>query len=545
MGIDRMLFPLLWIVLGVLPSDTPDTLVVCPSEFRAALAPWVDYRGAQGHVIAVVEPPTSAAELRKQIVRVARSGRLKYVVLVGDVAGNGEERGARSEELPGVGREQRAAGEKSNGERGSPLPGVRPSPTVPTCYVEARVNIRWGSEPTIATDEPYADIDGDRLPDVAVGRIPVDTPEELASCVRKVLRYEQQADQGMWRRRINVVAGVGGFGQVTDAMIEAAARSVIVQFVPESYEVGQTIANPSSPFCPPPERFTADICHQLSDGCFIWMYLGHGLPTMLDVIATPSGPQPMMSVEDVADVNCGANNPLAVLVACYTGAFDASEDCLGERLAISEHGPVAVVGATRVTMPYGNTVFGCELLRACFTDRPTTLGELWTLAERRAIATAPGDPLRLALDAMASGISPPPVDLEAERQEHVMLYQLLGDPLMRLEYPAGVDLKATTTDDGSKLSVEGTSDVSGRCRVELVSSGAEAQVRRPDVVTVNCESRGGAFRCTIPLPKNAAGSYRVRAFVAGGQAFAIGATPIDIRQRETHVASVPESAARK
>jgi hypothetical protein len=27
------------------------------------------------------------------------------------------------------------------------------------------------------------------------------------------------------------------------------------------------------------------------------------------------------------------------------------------------------------------------------------------------------------------------VDLAAERREHVLMYQLLGDPLMRLSYP--------------------------------------------------------------------------------------------------------------
>ena len=42
------------------------------------------------------------------------------------------------------------------------------------------------------------------------------------------------------------------------------------------------------------------------------------------------------------------------------------------------------------------------------------------------------DPLRKSLDAMCRGLSPPPVDLAAERAEHVLMYQLLGDPLLRL-----------------------------------------------------------------------------------------------------------------
>ena len=72
---------------------------------------------------------------------------------------------------------------------------------------------------------------------------------------------------------------------------------------------------------------------------------------------------------------------------------------------------MAVVAATRVTMPYGNAVFGCELLRACFGDHPATLGDLWKLAQQRTLAASPDDPLRKSLDALAGGLSPPPVDL--------------------------------------------------------------------------------------------------------------------------------------
>jgi hypothetical protein len=305
---------------------------------------------------------------------------------------------------------------------------------VPTAYVDAKVNIRWGSEPTIATDEVYADVDGDQLPDVAVGRIPVDTPTELSAVVRKIIRYEQQADGGAWRRRVDVVAGVGGFGPVTDMLIEAAGRSVFQQVVPAGYEVTRASANP------------ADVGKQMQDGCLAWIYLGHGLPAELDSVETPAGRRPILAVNDVPQLRCGANAPLAVLVACYTGAIDARSDCLGEELTLSETGPVAVIAATRVTMPYGNTVFGCELLRAAFVERSATLGELWTHAQRQTFATAPPtDQLRASLDSLASGVSPPPVDLAAERREHVALYQLLGDPLVRLAYPAEDRVATPTT----------------------------------------------------------------------------------------------------
>ena len=33
--------------------------------------------------------------------------------------------------------------------------------------------------PSLASDAPYGDLDDDGVPDVAVGRLPVDTPQEL------------------------------------------------------------------------------------------------------------------------------------------------------------------------------------------------------------------------------------------------------------------------------------------------------------------------------------------------------------------------------
>jgi hypothetical protein len=91
-----------------------------------------------------------------------------------------------------------------------------------------------------------------------------------------------------------------------------------------------------------------------------------------------------------------------------------------------------VIAASRVTMPYGNTVIGYELLRACFQDRSAALGEILRLAQQRTLAPTANDQLRSSLDAIAAGLSPAPVDLLTERREHVLMYHLIGDPLTRL-----------------------------------------------------------------------------------------------------------------
>jgi hypothetical protein len=97
-------------------------------------------------------------------------------------------------------------------------------------------------------------------------------------------------------------------------------------------------------------------------------------------------------------------------------------------------------------MPYGNTVMGYELLRACFRDRPEELGNIVWLAQRRSLNPTLGDSLRGSLDLLAQGLSPPPVDLAAERREHVLMYHLFGDPLTKLRRaPPGVARSQTAT----------------------------------------------------------------------------------------------------
>jgi hypothetical protein len=178
--------------------------------------------------------------------------------------------------------------------------------------------------------------------------------------------------------------------------------------------------------------FRETVCNHLNEGSLAWIYLGHGLPTELDHVHTSNGYLPILSVDEVAQVRCQQCRPLAVLVACYTGAFDARCECLAEELALAEEGPIAVVAATRVTMPYGNTVFGYELLRACFHDRPTSMGEAMRLAQCRTLSAKNGDTFRPSLDSLAQGLSPSQVDLAAELREHVHMYHLFGDPLLRL-----------------------------------------------------------------------------------------------------------------
>ncbi len=251
------ILPCLALLLTATPPAAVDTVVVCPTAFRAALAPWVAYRTSQGHRIELVSGELSALELRTEIRSRAKRGSLAYVVLVGDATPTGE---------------------------CDPALRLR---TVPTWQAAAKVIPRYGGEASIASDNGYADLDDDALPDIAVGRLTAHNPDELARMVEKILAYERNADFGAWRRQVNVLAGVGGFGPWADAAIESAARRVISAGIPPAYAMRITYGNWRSPYCPEPSRFHQAAAESLSEGSLFWIYLGHAWPDRLADLHVP------------------------------------------------------------------------------------------------------------------------------------------------------------------------------------------------------------------------------------------------------------------
>src|SRR5579871_1900612 len=240
-------FVAIWLALsGLLSADItpPDTVVVCSSEYRAALQPWLKLRAEQGHVAEIVTNQGSAEDVRGRIRAVNKRAPVKFIMLVGAASGGDSTATAHAGAIP-----------------------VHLEP--------AKVVTRWGSEPQIASDNWYADLKGDGLPSAAIGRLTVQSTEELRRVVSKILRYETNADAARWRARINFIAGVGGFNPIVDSLIESTAKRMISSGVPGGYQTTFTYANWRSPCCPDPRQFKTAVADRINEGCLFWVYMGH------------------------------------------------------------------------------------------------------------------------------------------------------------------------------------------------------------------------------------------------------------------------------
>jgi len=395
-------------------DDAPQTtvpparrvLVVSPPIFDAALQPWVERRRSEGYQISRLSvasrsadsidfgiqtaPVATPDELRAQIRRFALAApgpeSVAAIVLVGDGA-------------PTL--------SASFGWR-DVVPAPRLSPQVVQLF---------GSEEHLATDSFYSDLDDDGVPDVPLGRFPVETPAELAALVEKIARYETASPVGDWTRKINVVAGpngldlsvvgsspddapaassaaLSGLSSFVDSVVDNMSRQLFSEFLPQEYAVSLTRCSLKSEFCPYPPTFGRTFLDRANEGALFLVYLGHGRVFGLDRLTTASGGDyGVFEIDDVPSLRSPNAAPIALFFSCYAGAYDANEPCLAEAVALSPNGPVAAIAASRRAAPYGMCVLGSSLLDAAFADadRPLTLGEIFLRAQRKTLAPPPNN----------------------------------------------------------------------------------------------------------------------------------------------------------
>ncbi|MBI1248107.1 hypothetical protein GC197_09725 [bacterium] len=501
-------------------SDGFDTLVVCPQAYVAAMQPWLQYRMQQGHKIGIVTDTTSKAKIRSTIRQAAKDGPLKQVLLVGDAIAD------------------------QSGDVG-----------VPVHYQKGIVNVHFGSEPELPTDNYYADLNDDQIPDLAVGRFSAQSEEDVKTIVAKTLAYETSLKPGRWQRRLHFVAGLGGFGSVVDTMMETMTKKFLTDEIPPHFEAIVAQGSWQSIYCPDPREFRDEVVRQLNDGGLFWVYMGHGHVETLDYIRVPNDAYPILTTKDAAALHNETSNPIAIFLSCYTGAFDANRDCIAERLQRTAGGPVAVFAGSRVTMPYAMGVMGTEMMQQYFREKQPNLGQLILHAKQQMIRDENKSGNRKTLDMLARLVSPKPDLLREERLEHVALFNLFGDPLLQLPQASPVEISVPeSAQPGTKIEVAGKTSLPGKVHLELVCrrDGCVAELAKriqydpahDELSTytstyqaandrlwksLELNSTDGGFRAELEIPPTCHGPCHVRAWVEGASQVGLGSHDIEIQ----------------
>jgi hypothetical protein len=483
-----------------------------------ALADWTEHRRQQGITLRFVESAETAGLLKQRLTDAGLGAATPAIILIGDC---------------------RLAADAADRDS-----------EVPTFYRAAGPTAKWGTTPVVAGDAPYGDLDGDGVPEIPVGRIPIDSLERLDRYVQRVIEYETSRDFGIWRDTVQITAGLGGFGFFADAAIESATRSILTSTVPESTRLQVTYCSPTSNFNPGPNDFFPAVLRRYREGSLFWVYLGHGQVTELDRVPGPGGSRrPVLACDDVSLLEQSPScAPIAVMLACYTGAFDASVDSLAERMLLADQGPVAVLAGSRVTMPYGNAVAAQGLIHSVYADRSDRLGAAWLAAQRELATDASEDQgvaqRRQMVDMLAAAISPSTDLLPEERLEHVHLYNLLGDPLLRIAHPGTVALDVPRgVTPGQPIRIRGIAPHAGRLQISVryppgsvpddsSLSPSQRYERANDGEVARVEvtpQSAGPFEATVVLSPEVRGPMRVVARLEGDHQWSVGSSRLLVR----------------
>lgn len=387
-----------------LPGPGADWVVVTTTRFKALLDPLVRHRKAQGLTPLVVEARElydtfshgrfDPAAIRAFVRAAHRNWKLKprFLLLVGD-ADHDVDWVSAKETLPAT--------------------------LVPTDYNGAS-----------ATDALYGDVDDDGVPDLAVGRIPARSPEALAALVDRSIALETKPEPGPWRRTLRFVAGEARFNPAVDALLENTLRNVLGKEIPAGYRASMTWANPRSPYYWPAPAFGEHVLEQINAGALAFTYVGHGLPQRFDTVRVGRERFPILDDRAAARVDCGRRNPVMAIIACWTGEYDRPDrDCIAETLLAQDRGPVAIIASSRISHPYPDALVGKGLAAAMFKPG-TTVGEAFAAARAAMLKESKG-----ALALLAKPFLSKAVDPDLLVRDHLYLYNLLGDPALRLPLP--------------------------------------------------------------------------------------------------------------
>lgn len=252
-----------------------------------------------------------------------------------------------------------------------------------------RVDTPYGLSPS---DNYFVDIDNDYVPEMAIGRLPVLTAEELQSYISKLIAYEG-ASSGTWRKNIIMSADAS-----TDAGDFPADSDGIASLVPAGYTVNKIYLSEHSL-----NEARQILLDQISNGSLLLNYIGH---SSIDRLSNAG----LLTSDDVPILTNGERMPVVTAMTCFMNNFSyPGYDTLGEVLVTKAGGgAIAVFGPTGLSINSNAVGLDKKLFTSIFRNGKKIIGDavLQAMEEYRK-----NDSTTFILD----------------------IYNLLGDPALKMK----------------------------------------------------------------------------------------------------------------
>ncbi|WP_420643345.1 C25 family cysteine peptidase [Candidatus Leptofilum sp.] len=313
-----------------LPAGSADVIIISHASFMPALTPLVSLRQSQGLSVKVVDVQAvydgfgngriTPEAIRNYLSHLYHNGSLPptYVLLVGD--GTSDPKQYRDDSQPTWLPPYLAAADPWIGE--------------------------------VAADNRFVTVDGeDLLPDMIIGRLPVNSLAEAQTVVTKIIEYETKPFFGDWNGRITFIS------DNTDAAGNFAAHSASLQqnYVEAPWQPATINYNPATTS---ETAVQTQIQQAWQSGQGLMVYTGHSSIHQW-------GAERFFHLDDVANLQNGGRLPVLLQMTCFTGSFaQPFWDTLDESLLRHPNGgAVAVWGATGLGVGTGHDALASGFLQ--------------------------------------------------------------------------------------------------------------------------------------------------------------------------------------
>ncbi len=242
-----------------------------------------------------------------------------------------------------------------------------------------------------ASDALLADAGGDERPDVAIGRLPALTVEDLSAMIAKIKAYEAGFGSA-WQNQLVLVADAAN-----SAGDFSAANTRLAEIVQAPYSVAERIDLGTMEI----GLARTNLLGWFHAGAGFIHYTGHGGLHNFSA-------QNLLTEEDVAAMSNAVHPSIAVALSCLVGRYEVpAVSSLGESLLRRPGGAVAVLGPSGLSLNAPATELGEAFYRAILQEGEGRLGLAFLKARRSLPDTL------FTKDSFA-------------------VYNLLGDPALRI-----------------------------------------------------------------------------------------------------------------
>ncbi len=234
-------------------------------------------------------------------------------------------------------------------------------------------NGNYNSIQNYNTDDAFVRIDNNNIPDLAIGRLPINSIEEAEAAVNKIISYERNSKPGLWQIKTTLIADDPARPNDNEPFHITDTENYLVPNLPKSSLLNKIYL---TEYPEKPNEITGFTTREgankaihsaFSDGTILLSFVGHGSPTVWTQ-------EKVFVKDDIYRMETNGHLPLITAATCSWSHSDKINfQSMGEEIMLLENnGAIATISPTRAAYPTPNINFVKYFYRNLFPNTPNS-----------------------------------------------------------------------------------------------------------------------------------------------------------------------------